>query len=182
MRHLAAGVVTNFRRRISSLSIQPAMPLHRNQAINSCEVKAAGEKISAPGFQRDCGVKAYVESQLPLGAESQDKTYPDPSLLAKTPGHFREGQLVRLSFLPIRRCRRQSNFTACRACARSSLVLVERCNKMTSLHFDAINYHNVGQRREDCLLFGWGWESFWVSEFDVMYTSGEGLAPNGSWR
>src|SRR2546423_2907194 len=53
--------------------------LHKNWALqSSCEIKASGQQISAPGFDAGKWHHADVPSTV-VGALVTDKTYPDPN-------------------------------------------------------------------------------------------------------
>src|SRR5450432_3938063 len=62
----------------STSSTQPMLQLHRDWSLqSSCEVKASGDKISAPGFATAGWHHAEVPTTV-VAALVADKTYGDP--------------------------------------------------------------------------------------------------------
>ena len=151
----------------STSSTQPGLPLHRNWAIqSSCEVKAAGEKISAPGFVTVEWHHAEVPTTV-VAALVADKTYPDP-FFGKNLKSFPGMDYPNTEFFANQEMPEGSPFRCSWWFRTEFTVPAELRNKMTSLHFDAINYRaNVwlnGEKIADAQDVA---GTFRVFEFDV---------------
>ncbi|HEX4489124.1 MAG TPA: beta galactosidase jelly roll domain-containing protein [Terriglobales bacterium] len=123
----------------STSSTQPILQLHRNWALqSSCQVKASGEKVSSSGFSTDGWHYAEVPTTV-VAALVADKTYPDPYFgknMKSLPGM----NYPSTDFFANQEMPEGSPFRCSWWFRTEFAVPTEMQGKMTSLHFDAINY------------------------------------------
>ena len=152
---------------LTSPSTQPTLQLHANWTIqSSCEVKAAGEKISSPGFPTRGWHHAEVPTTV-VAALVADKTCPDP-YFGKNLKSFPGMNYPSTEFFANLEMPEDSPFRCSWWFRTEFTVPAELRSKMTSLHFDAINYRaNVwlnGEKIADAQDVA---GTFRVFEFDV---------------
>jgi exo-1,4-beta-D-glucosaminidase len=123
----------------TTLSTQPSLALHQNWTIqSSCEVKAAGDQISSPGFPTAGWHRAQVPTTV-VAALVADKTYPDP-FFGKNLKSFPGMNYASTDFFANQEMPQDSPFR-CSWWFRTEFTLpAELRNRTTSLHFDALNY------------------------------------------